>query len=208
MILLTLAATIRLALGAVIGMAAGWSKGRAGRLLEGLISAALMVPTVIVALAVITAVGIQKGLPAFLLGLCATGWADTARWSASRRGACSGKPFVEAARAMGGTGGENVVRHILRHVTPTLAMLLAFEAGATLMAIAVLGFLGYYLGGAFYIEVTDFSQRAISGLPELGQMLSASWQIFKPWATIVTGTVIFAARSSASTSSARDCGAG
>jgi hypothetical protein len=57
----------------------------------------------------------------------------------------------------------------------------------------VLGFLGYYLGGAFYIEITDFTQRAISGLPELGQMLSSSWQIFKPWATVITGTVIFAA---------------
>ena len=193
MILLTLAALIRLALGAVIGMAAGWSKGRAGRLLEGLIAAALIVPTVIVALAVITAVGIQKGLPAFLLGLCATGWADTARVVSEQTRGLRGKPFVEAARAMGGTGGENVVRHILRHVAPTLAMLLAFEAGSTLMAIAVLGFLGYYLGGAFYIEVSDFSQRAISGLPELGQMLSASWQIFKPFATVVTGTVIFAA---------------
>lgn len=193
MILLTLAAVIRLALGAVIGMAAGWSKGQTGRILEGLISAALVIPTVIVSLGVITAVGIQKGLPAFLLGLCATGWADTARVVSEQTRGLRGKPFIEAARAMGGGGGENVIRHILRHVAPTLAMLLAFEAGATLMAIAVLGFLGYYLGGAFYIEVSDFSQRAISGAPELGQMLSASWQIFKPFATVVTGTVIFAA---------------
>jgi ABC-type dipeptide/oligopeptide/nickel transport system permease subunit len=193
MILLTLAAFIRLALGAVIGMAAGWSKGKAGRALEGLISAALVVPTVIVSLAVITAIGIQKGLPAFLIGLCATGWADTARVVSEQTRGLRAKPFIEAARAMGGGSSENVVRHILRHVTPTLAMLLVFEAGATLMAIAVLGFLGYYLGGAFLVEVTDFSQRAISGLPELGQMLSASWQIFKPWATVITGTVIFTA---------------
>jgi peptide/nickel transport system permease protein len=193
MILLTLAAILRLAIGAIIGMAAGWSKGLTGRVLEAIISAALVVPTVIVSLAVITAIGIQKGLPAFLIGLCATGWADTARVVSEQTRALKAKPFVEAARAMGGSGSENVVRHILRHVTPTLAMLLAFEAGATLMAIAVLGFLGYYLGGAFYIEITDFTQRAISGLPELGQMLSASWRIFQPWATVVTGTIIFMA---------------
>ena len=65
-----------------------------------------------------------------------------------------------------------MVRHILRQITPLLGMLLAFEAGSTLMIIAALGFLGYYLGGAFWIEVTDFSARAISGLPELGQMLA------------------------------------
>lgn len=193
MILLTLAAFIRLALGAIIGMAAGWSKGRGGRVLEAVIAAALIVPTVIVSLAVITAVGIQKGLPAFLIGLCATGWADTARVVSEQTRGLRGKPFIEAARAMGGTGSENVIRHILRHITPMLAMLLVFEAGATLMAIAVLGFLGYYLGGAFLVEVTDFTQRAISGLPELGQMLSASWQIFKPFATVMTGTVIFIA---------------
>lgn len=193
MILLTLAALIRLVIGAIIGMAAGWSRSRIGRGLEVIISAALVVPTVIVSLGVITAIGIQKGLIAFLIGLCATGWADTARVVSEQTRALKTRPFVEAARAMGGTGGENVVRHILRHVTPTLAMLLAFEAGATLMAIAVLGFLGYYLGGAFYIEITDFSQRAISGMPELGQMLSASWLIFKPWATVITGTIIFMA---------------
>ena len=49
------------------------------------------------------------------------------------------------------------------------------------------------MGGAFWIEVTDFSTRAISGMPELGQMFANSWQIFKPWATVATGTVIFLA---------------
>lgn len=192
-ILLATASLVRLLLGAAIGMAAGWSTGRAGRVWETLISGALAVPTIIVALAVITAVGIQRGLPAFLLGLCATGWADTARVVSEQTRGLKQKPFIEAARAMGATGAENVVRHVLRHVTPMLSMLLAFEAGATLMTIAGLGFLGYYLGGAFWIEVTDFHQQAISGLPELGQMLADSWQIFKPWATFATGTVVFVA---------------
>ena len=117
------------------------------------------------------------------------------------------QPFVESARSMGATGTENVVRHVLRHVTPMLSMLLAFEAGATLMTIAGLGFLGYYLGGAFWVEVTDFRQQAISGLPELGQMLSSAWQIFKPWATIATGTSS-SSRFSASTSWVKGCAAG
>jgi peptide/nickel transport system permease protein len=192
-ILLSIASLIRLLIGATVGMAAGWSTGRTERALEWLISAALAVPAIIVALAVITAVGIQKGLPAFLLGLCATGWADTARVVSEQTRGLKQQPFVESARAMGATGMESVLRHLLRHVTPMLSMLLAFEAGATLMAIAALGFLGYYLGGAFWVEVTDFRQQAISGLPELGQMLSSSWQIFKPWATFATGTVVFIA---------------
>ncbi len=104
-----------------------------------------------------------------------------------------GLPYVDAARALGASGTETLARHILRQFTPMLGMMLAFEAGSTLMVLAALGFLGYYLGGAFWVEVTDFSSRAISGLPELGQMLANSWQIFKPWATVATGTVIFLA---------------
>lgn len=193
MILVAAAGLIRLLTGTIIGMAAGWTRGWMGRALEWIISAALIVPTIIVALAVITAVGIQKGLPAFLLGLCATGWADTARVVSEQTRSLKQQPYVEAARAMGSTGPENIIRHVLRHVTPTLAMLLSFEAGATLMTVAGLGFLGYYLGGAFWVEVLDFQQRAISGMPELGQMLANSWQIFKPWATFATGTVVLVA---------------
>lgn len=191
MILVTLVALIRLVVGVAIGMAAGWSTHGIGRALEALISAALAVPAIITALAAITAVGIQHGLPAFLLGLALTGWAETARLVSEQTRGLKSLPFVEAARAMGASGPEIVLRHVLRQITPLLGMLLAFEAGATLMMVAALGFLGYYLGGAFWIEITDFSARAISGLPELGQMLANSWQVFKPWATVATGTVVF-----------------
>lgn len=193
LILVAAAALIRLGIGTIVGMTAGWSSGRTGRVLEWIIAAALTVPTIIMALAVVTAVGIQKGLPAFLLGLCATGWADTARVVGEQTRSLKQQSFVEAARSMGGTGPENVIRHVLRHVTPGLTMLLSFEVGATLMTVAGLGFLGYYVGGAFWVEVLDFQQRTISGMPELGQMLASSWQIFKPWATFATGTVVFVA---------------
>ena len=193
LVLVAVAALIRLGIGTIVGMAAGWSWGRTGRMLEWIIAAALAVPTIIVALAVITAVGIQKGLFAFLLGLCATGWADTARVVSEQTRGLKQQSFVEAARSMGSTGPENIIRHVLRHVTPGLTTLLSFEAGATLMTVAGLGFLGYYLGGAFWVEVFDFQQSAVSGMPELGQMLANSWQIFKPWATFATGTVVFVA---------------
>lgn len=193
MLLVTIVALLRLLMGVVVGMAAGWSTGRTGRVLEGVISAALAVPAIIVSLAVITAVGIQRGLLAFVLGLTATGWADTARLVSEQTRALREQPYAAAARAMGASGIEIAVRHVLRQVAPLLGMLLAFEAGSTLMVIAGLGFLGYYLGGAFWIETTDFAARAVSGLPELGQMLANSWQIFKPWATVAAGTVVFAA---------------
>ena len=68
LILVTVVACVRLVLGVLIGLAAGWSSGRWGRLLEGVMSGALAMPVIIVSLAVITAIGIQGGLIAFIVG--------------------------------------------------------------------------------------------------------------------------------------------
>ena len=193
LILVTVVACVRLVLGVLIGLAAGWSSGRWGRILEGVMSGALAIPVIIVSLAVITAIGIQRGLIAFIVGLAVTGWAETARLVSEQTRSLKSLPYVEASGALGASGTETLARHVVRQISPMFGMLLAFEAGSTLMTVAALGFLGYYVGGAFWIEVTDFSTRAISGMPELGQMLANSWQIFKPWATVATGTVIFLA---------------
>ena len=191
LVIVVLVALIRLLIGVGLGTAAGWAQGARGHVLEGVIAAALVVPTLIAAVMVITAMGIQPGHAAFVIGLVATGWADTARLVVEQTRLLKGQPYVEAARALGASGTETVVRHIVRQITPLLGMLFAFEAGSTLMVMAALGFLGYYVGGAYWVVVGDFSAAAVSGLPELGQMLADSWQIFKPWPTVATGTLIF-----------------
>jgi ABC-type dipeptide/oligopeptide/nickel transport system permease subunit len=191
LVIVVLVSLIRLLIGVALGTAAGWAQGRQGRVLEGVIAAALAVPTLIAAVMVITAMGIQPGRAAFVIGLVATGWADTARLVSEQTRLLKGQPYVEAARALGSSGTETVVRHIVRQITPLLGMLFAFEAGSTLMVLAALGFLGYYVGGAYWIVVGDFTAAAASGLPELGQMLADSWDIFKPWATVAAGTMIF-----------------
>lgn len=193
LLLVALVAAIRLILGLLIGVWAGWATGARARIPNALVAAALAIPTIIAALAVITAVGIQRGIPAFIIGLAATGWAETARLVSEQTRVLKGQPYVEAARALGASSVELVFRHIARQITPLWGMLLAFEAGSTLMVVAALGFLGYYIGGAYWVVTGDFSAAAVSGSPELGQMLSDSWQVFKPWATLATGTVVFAA---------------
>ncbi len=71
-------------------------------------------------------------------------------------------------------------------------MLFSFEFSSTLMTAAGLGFLGYYIGGDVWVEVSDFVARRISGMPELGQMLATSWvTLTKPWTMLVVGTTIF-----------------
>ena len=66
LIMVIIVAMVRLFLGTLIGLGAGWSTGRIGRILDGLISAALSVPIFMVALAAIAMLGAEIGLLAFI----------------------------------------------------------------------------------------------------------------------------------------------
>jgi hypothetical protein len=59
--------------------------------------------------------------------------------------------------------------------------------------ISGLGFLGYYVGGEVWIWISDTAATRLSGMPELGQMLSSvSEDIFTgPWKMFATGTLVF-----------------
>jgi peptide/nickel transport system permease protein len=187
-------ATVRLVLGTVVGLIAGWSSGRAGRFFDTLIGGALALPGLLVALGAIAVVGVELGIIAFIIGLSITGWAETARIVREQTRAIRGQLFVEAARAMGSSDTQIVFRHVLRQIASMIWMLLAFEIGSTLMLTAGLGFLGYYIGGDVWVDVEDFVARRTSGAPELGQMLATAWvRLTDPWGLVSVGSVVFVA---------------
>jgi peptide/nickel transport system permease protein len=197
MILVVTVAAVRLAAGLAIGVAAGWAEGRARRSLETLIGAALAVPTLIVALAAIAVIGIERGLPAFIAGLALTGWVETARVVGDVTRSIKRQPFTQASLALGAPGGYIVARHVLRHLTPLIGMLLAIEISGTLMLAVALGFLGYYIGGGVWVvmdgDAIPVAQRATE-YPELGQMLATSLErILDPRPMVIVGATIFVA---------------
>ena len=191
LLLVGIVATVRLGLGLLIGLLAGWLRGATGRLLDGLITGASAAPVLVVALAAIAFVGVQRGLVAFMLGLCLTGWAETARQVESRTRSVRMENYIDAARSLGASEGRLLFNHTLRHILPLLGMLLAVEVSSVLMVTAGLGFLGYYIGGGVWVTVDDFVARSAAGLPELGQMLATSLeQILRPWPAVVVGGVV------------------
>jgi peptide/nickel transport system permease protein len=198
MVMVAVVALVRLVLGTMIGLTAGWSTGRLGRLLDGLIGGGLAVPILMVALAAIAAVGLEVGVAAFIIGLSVTGWAETARIVREQTRLVRGQQYVEAAQALGLSDGRIMVQHVLRQIMPMVWMLLALEIAGTLMATAGLGFLGYYVGGDIWIEVEDWVTRRISGMPELGQMLAtANTGVTSlranslPWGMVAVGSTVF-----------------
>jgi peptide/nickel transport system permease protein len=197
-ILVTIVALVRLVLGTLVGLVAGWSSGWPGHLLDSVISGALSMPALMVALVTITAVGIEYGLAAFLIGLSANGWAETARMVRERTHLVRRQQYVEAARALGQSDLQIILGHVLRQVMPMVWMLLALEISGTLMSTAGLGFLGYFVGGDMWIEIEDYVARQFSGMPELGQMLAtADLGVIRlglggiPWAMAAVGSAIF-----------------
>ena len=191
LLLVLIIAAVRLVIGIVVGLAAGYATGTAQRILDGVMRVALLFPVLVVALAVIAFVGIQRGLFAFILGLALTGWAETARYVETQTRAIKLENYIESARSMGANDAHLLIYHVLRHVLPLSAMLLAFEVSSTLMVTASLGFLGYYIGGGAWITVEDWTARRVAGLPELGQMLATSFEnILRPWPMVVTGGLV------------------
>ena len=192
LIMVSIVAVVRLFLGTVIGLGAGWSNGRVGRILDGMISAALSVPILIVALIAIAMLGAEIGIMAFIVGLSINGWGRQPGSCANRPCSSRDNYILNSSYSLGASSFQTLIRHVLRQIMPMVWMLFAFEISGTLMVTAGLGFLGYYIGGDVWLEVEDFVSRRTSGAPELGQMLATSWvNLLKPWPLVLTGSVIF-----------------
>jgi len=173
-LLLVLSITaVRLLLGLLMGVLAGWWPST---LTQGVLRLASVFPVLLVALFVLAALSQPLGGAAFFVGLALTGWSDSARIVREQTALIRQQAFIEAAYATGlGTRGV-WLRHVLRQLMPTLQILMPLEASSVLLLLATLAVLGYFVGGDNWIMVGDFTAARTSGAPELGQMLALAVQ--------------------------------
>lgn len=192
LVLVLVAAAVRLLLGLIIGVASGWGSGWVARLLEGVTTIAVSIPVLLVALCLVAAFGPQWGVWAFILGICLTGWAEAARVIHDQTSLVKTQPYVEAAQALGAPGLGAVGRHVLPHVLPMVWILLPLEISTALLVTAGLGFLGYFVN-AIWVPLGDWTAVRAAGKPELGQMLASGAVIAQqhPWLLLMAGATIF-----------------
>lgn len=201
LILCSIIAALRLALGVILGLAAGWFGGFAERVIDILIHVSLAVPILLFALAVITLLGSDDHnyeLPTFIVALVATGWAGTAVFVKNSTLVTKREPYIESARSLGATPGRILGRHVLPQLWPALPALISFELAATLLVVAELGFLGLFIGEAFVIQgrsgdITESPIGITANWPELAQMMSNFWSkmLLTPWEVAFVGIAIF-----------------
>lgn len=129
-----------LTLGVAVGLAAGYLGGLVDAVLMRVVDALLAFPSLLLALAIVGTLG--PGASNAVLALTAAGWATYARIVRGLVMTVRARPFIEAARAAGGTDGHIVLRHVLPNVLAPVAVLATLELGEVLLALSALSFLG------------------------------------------------------------------
>jgi ABC-type dipeptide/oligopeptide/nickel transport system permease subunit len=184
----------RLGLGLVLGGVAGWNEGRpADRVVMAAVQILASLPMLLVAVILILALDVRRGLPVFIIGLCAIGWGEIAQYVRAEFIRIKKEPFLDSGRVIGLSGFELAVRHVLPNVLPALIVITLLEMGAVLMILGELGFVGVYIGGGITIQVDDFTQRQYFNVPEWGAMMAGSraWARSRPWMVLFPAIAFF-----------------
>ncbi|MCL9760188.1 ABC transporter permease [Frankia sp. AiPa1] len=136
-----LAVAVGLAIGATLGLVSGFVGGRTDAVIMRLVDLALAIPALLLALALITALGFGTVNVALAVG--ATSVAAFARVTRAEVLRVRTAVFVEAAVSCGARRDQVLVRHVLPHSWGPVLVLAALEFGTAILAVSALSFLGF-----------------------------------------------------------------
>jgi peptide/nickel transport system permease protein len=125
------ASAIVTGVGTLLGMLAGYYRGKVDALICALIDMAMAIPSL--PLAFVLAAFLPSGLLSLILVICVTSWTSTARVVRSKTMQLSGMPFILASRAL----GTRDHRILLEHIFPNLSELV-FAKGMLSISSAML----------------------------------------------------------------------
>ncbi|MDR0210516.1 MAG: ABC transporter permease [Pseudomonas putida] len=137
----SIAVLIALLAGSLLGGIAGWFGGWADRVLAVLVEVLMSIPALLLAMAIVTALGFGTLEIALAVGLSSVAvFARLARGEVLR---WRSRVFVEAARVVGVGPWSNLWRHVLPHAAGPLLALAALEFAGAVLAVSALSFLGF-----------------------------------------------------------------
>ncbi|SDH21402.1 ABC transporter permease [Pseudonocardia oroxyli] len=168
---------IAVVVGLVLGVVSGFFMGLTDSVIMRFADVLLAVPGLLLALAIVTALGFGTIPVAVAVGVgIVPGFARTTRAEVLR---VRTLPYVEAAR----TGGASWLRILVRHVLPNswgpVAVLAVLDTGVAIIAIASLSFLGF---------------GAAPPAAEWGSLIAGgrNFMITAPWVSLLPGLFVAA----------------
>jgi peptide/nickel transport system permease protein len=161
--------------GLTIGVVSGYAGGWVDSLLMRFVDVLLAIPSLLLALAIVTALGFGTINVAIAVGVGLTpGFARITRAEVLR---VKTLPYVEAARS----GGAGRIRILVRHVLPNswgpVVVLAVLDFGTAILAVSSLSFLGF---------------GAPPPQSEWGSLISAgrTFLVTSPWLTLLPGLAV------------------
>ena len=170
-----LVAFVSLAIGAPLGLIAGYYGGRADDVVNALVQLVINIPSlfILIILSVIFTPGVL-GL-AIIFGLFY--WPATTRQVRGLVLSLRGRDYIDAARVLGGRDVRILTRHVLPNVISIMTVVAGFDVASAILGESALSFLG------FGVPVP---------LSSWGNMLSGSQETFRsaPWLVYPPGLMI------------------
>ena len=166
---------IALIVGTIVGVIAGYYRGRTDTILNGMTEMVWGFPLILIAVIIIGALG--PGLKGVIIAIAFINWAAFARIVRGETLALREREFVAGARALGKSDIHIMWRHILPNALPAVLVMASFYVAFAIIAEAGLSFIG--LG-------------AQEPLPSLGQMVADGRDLLltNHWLSTIPGLTI------------------
>lgn len=163
LIVFFLVSVIGLVIGTIAGLAGGWVDGLLSRLIDVLLG----LPSLILALAIVGALG--PSLRNMILAMTFSGWAYLARLARAHVLGANERPDVVAARLAGVGPVRRAFGHVLPGVTVQVMIAATLELSAIILGLSSLSFLGLGVQPptAEWGQMISESRFAVADMPSL-----------------------------------------
>lgn len=128
------------AIGALVGITAGFFRGWVGAILMRFTDLMMAFPALL--LAIVLAAIFQPSLWIVAMVIAMVNWVQIARVIYTETSALAERDFIEAERALGASTARILGRHVLPHIVPTIIVWATLGISTTVLLEATLSFLG------------------------------------------------------------------
>lgn len=134
------AAVIAGVAGTALGLVAGYRGGIADMLVMRMVDLQMAFPSLVLAIFLLYLLG--STVTNLVILLVIFSWAVFARMARAQTLGLRNQAFVEGARALGASDSRIILRHILPHLIPVMAVVAVFDFSGVMLAEAGLSFIG------------------------------------------------------------------
>jgi peptide/nickel transport system permease protein len=169
--------------GSLWGAVAGYLGGVADAVMMRVVDAGIAIPTLVLLLLVVSIY--RPTAWVLMLAIAATSWLGTARLVRAETLTLRTRDYVQAVRAMGGSGGRVVLRHIAPNALGTITVNVSFQIANAILVLATLSFLNLGVQS----PGVDWGDMIASGMQQIYN--GYWWQIVPPGIAICLVVVAF-----------------